>query len=94
MLTGAMTDDAAPFPRPLPVVAFFDVDKTLVNGASAMFLARAARSLGIVGRKDLARFGWEAVKFRRHGERMSVLDEVRERALQLPVVTRQQWNKT
>lgn len=83
MLAGAMTDDAAPFPRPLPVVAFFDIDKTLVNGASAMFLARAARSLGIVGRKDLARFGWEAVKFRRHGERTSVLDEVRERALQL-----------
>lgn len=75
--------DAPTLPRPLPVAAFFDVDKTLVNGASALFLARAARSLGIVGRRDLVRFGIEAMRFRRHGERQSVLDEVRERAMQL-----------
>ncbi|MFD1721238.1 HAD family hydrolase [Amnibacterium endophyticum] len=76
-------EDAPVVPRPLPVAAFFDVDKTLVNGASALFLARAARSLGIVGRRDLVRFGWKALSFRRHGERQSVLDEVRERAMVL-----------
>jgi HAD superfamily hydrolase (TIGR01490 family) len=78
-----MTDDAATTLRPLPVAAFFDIDKTLVNGASLLFLARAARSLGIVSLRDLARFGLKAMSFRRHGERQSVLDEVRDRGMQL-----------
>jgi HAD superfamily hydrolase (TIGR01490 family) len=77
-----MTDDAAQTTG-LPVAAFFDVDKTLVNGASLLFLARAARSLGIVSWRDIARFGWKAFSFRRHGERLSVLDEVRDRGMQL-----------
>ncbi|WP_375388431.1 HAD family hydrolase [uncultured Amnibacterium sp.] len=68
---------------PLPVAAFFDIDKTLVNGASLLFLARAARSLGIVSVRDLARFGWKTVRFRKHGEQLSVLDEVRDRGMQL-----------
>lgn len=78
-----MTDDAAMPVRPLPVAAFFDIDKTLVNGASLLFLARAARSLGIVSLRDLVRFGLKAMSFRRHGERQSVLDEVRDRGMQL-----------
>lgn len=78
-----MINDAAHPPRPLPVAAFFDVDKTLVNGASLLFLARAARAIGIVGLRDLARFGVKSMSFRRHGERLSVLDEVRDRGMQL-----------
>src|ERR1700712_4020411 len=78
-----MTDDAATTLRTLPVAAFFDIDKTLVNGASLLFLARAARSLGIVKLRDLARFGLKAMSFRRHGERQSVLDEVRDRGMHL-----------
>jgi HAD superfamily hydrolase (TIGR01490 family) len=78
-----MTDDAATPPRPLPVAAFFDVDKTLVNGASMLFLARAARSLGIVKWRDLARFGLKSASFRRHGEQLSVIDEVRDRGMRL-----------
>ena len=78
-----MTDDAATPTRSLPVAAFFDIDKTLVNGASLLFLARAARSLGIVSLRDLVRFGLKAMSFRRHGERQSTLDEVRERGMQL-----------
>ncbi len=70
-------------PKRLPVAAFFDVDKTLVNGASLLFLARAARSIGMVPLPDLVRFGWKAVSFRRRGERLSVLDEVRDRGMQL-----------
>lgn len=77
-----MTDDAA-LRTGLPVAAFFDIDKTLVNGASLLFLARAARSLGIVSLRDIVRFGWKAFSFRRHGERMTVLDEVRDRGMQL-----------
>jgi HAD superfamily hydrolase (TIGR01490 family) len=70
-------------PRPLPVAAFFDIDKTLLNGASLLFLARAARTLGIVSLRDLARFGWEAVKFRRRGEHLGVIDEVRDRGMRM-----------
>jgi HAD superfamily hydrolase (TIGR01490 family) len=70
-------------PRPLPVVAFFDIDKTLLNGASLLFLARAARTLGIVSLRDLARFGWEAVRFRRRGEHLGVLEEVRDRGMRM-----------
>lgn len=69
--------------RPLPVAAFFDVDKTLVNGASLLFLARAARSIGMVPLPDLLRFGWKALSFRRRGERLSVLDDVRDRGMRL-----------
>ena len=65
------------------MAAFFDIDKTLVNGASLLFLARAARTLGIVSLRDLARFGWEAVKFRHRGEHLGVLDEVRDRGMRL-----------
>jgi HAD superfamily hydrolase (TIGR01490 family) len=78
-----MTDDAAPLARTLPVAAFFDVDKTLVNGASLLFLARAARSLGIVKWRDIVRFGLKAASFRRKGESLSVLDEVRDRGMRL-----------
>jgi HAD superfamily hydrolase (TIGR01490 family) len=78
-----MTDDAALPARTLPVAAFFDVDKTLVNGASLLFLARAARSLGIVSWRDIMRFGLKAASFRRKGESMSVLDEVRDRGMRL-----------
>jgi HAD superfamily hydrolase (TIGR01490 family) len=78
-----MTDDAEQPASSLPVAAFFDIDKTLVNGASLLFLARAARSLGIVSLRDLARFGWKTVSFRRHGESLSVLGEVRDRGMQL-----------
>jgi HAD superfamily hydrolase (TIGR01490 family) len=78
-----MTDDEAPLRTTLPVAAFFDIDKTLVNGASLLFLARAARSLGIVTWRDLVRFGRKAMSFRRHGEQLSVLDDVRDRGMQL-----------
>jgi HAD superfamily hydrolase (TIGR01490 family) len=69
--------------RPLPVGAFFDVDNTLLHGASLMHLAQAAHGLGMVGMRDLARFGWKAFRFRRSGERLSVLDEVRDRGMVL-----------
>jgi HAD superfamily hydrolase (TIGR01490 family) len=75
--------EAQPPVRPLPVVAFFDIDKTLLNGASLLFLARAARTLGIVHLRDLVRFGWESIRFRRRGEHLGVLDKVRERGMQL-----------
>ena len=69
--------------RPLPVAAFFDVDNTLLHGASLIHLARGARKLGIVGAADIARFGWQELRFRRRGEDLGVLDRVRTRGTQL-----------
>jgi HAD superfamily hydrolase (TIGR01490 family) len=70
-------------PRPVPGGAFFDVDNTLLHGASLMHLAVAAHRLGMVGLRDIVRFGWKALRFRRSGERLSVLDEVRDRGMVL-----------
>ena len=67
----------------LPVGAFFDVDNTLLHGASLMHLARGAYGLRMVGLRDLLRFGWKALRFRRSGERLSVLDQVRDRGMVL-----------
>ena len=67
----------------LPVFAFFDVDNTLLHGASLFTLANAARRLGMVQRRDIVRFAWKAFRFRRRGENLDVLDQVRQRALQL-----------
>jgi HAD superfamily hydrolase (TIGR01490 family) len=67
----------------LPVGAFFDVDNTLLHGAALMQLARGAHGLGLIGARDLARFGWKALRFRQAGERLSVLDQVRDRGMVL-----------
>jgi HAD superfamily hydrolase (TIGR01490 family) len=74
---------ALPTPSSLPVFAFFDVDNTLLHGASLFTLANAARRLGMVKRRDILRFAFKALSFRRKGENLDVLDQVRERALEL-----------
>lgn len=65
------------------MVAFFDVDKTLLHGASLWYLARGARRLGIVRLKDLARFFYQVVRFQRRGEHLGALDRIRDRGMQL-----------
>ena len=51
---------------PVPA-AFFDLDRTLMAGSSAFQFGRAAYQAGLVSRRQLARDGWENVKFRLHG---------------------------
>lgn len=67
----------------LPVVAFFDVDKTLLHGASLWYLARGSRRLGIVRLRDMTRFFYQAVRFQRRGEHLGALDRIRDRGMQL-----------
>lgn len=76
------TPDPA-IPQDLGAAAFFDVDNTLIKGASILLLAR-----GLVRRKfftfrEIADFAWKQVKFRLGGENQGDIDEGREQALAL-----------
>jgi HAD superfamily hydrolase (TIGR01490 family) len=47
--------------------AFFDLDKTLMAGSSGMQFARVATRQGIVGRRQLASWGVEHLRYRMRG---------------------------
>jgi HAD superfamily hydrolase (TIGR01490 family) len=47
--------------------AFFDLDKTLIAGSSGMQFARIAAKQGIVGRRQLASWGYEHLRYRLRG---------------------------
>src|SRR5918911_666544 len=61
--------------------AFFDLDKTLMEGSSAFHFGRAAYRAGMVSRRQLARDVWANLKFRLHGSTDQGTDELRERIL-------------
>jgi HAD superfamily hydrolase (TIGR01490 family) len=61
--------------------AFFDLDKTLIEGSSAVHFGRAAYKAGMVSRRQLARDLWANVKFRLRGSTDAGTDELRERIL-------------
>jgi HAD superfamily hydrolase (TIGR01490 family) len=62
--------------------AFFDLDKTLMEGSSALHFGRAAYRAGMVSRRQLARDVWANLKFRLNGSTDQGTDELRERILQ------------
>ena len=47
--------------------AFFDLDRTLMQGSSAFQFARAARANGLIGRRQLVSDGWANLRFRLRG---------------------------
>ncbi len=63
----------APSLTPVPEVeagrpaAFFDLDKTLMAGSSAMPFARAAAAHGLVRRRQLAKWGRDHLRYRLRG---------------------------
>ena len=61
--------------------AFFDLDKTLMEGSSALHFGRAAYRAGMVSRRQLARDAWANLRFRLHGSTDEGTDELRERIL-------------
>nr|WP_229789607.1 HAD-IB family hydrolase [Pilimelia terevasa] len=74
--------DAAAMPPDPAAAAFFDVDNTIMQGASIYWLARglAARSYFTAG--DLARFAWGQLRFRVLAtENAGHMDRAREMAL-------------
>ena len=77
--------DAAepPPPSERPILAFFDVDNTLMRGASVYYVGRAAFRRGIISWRDIALFGWHQFRFLAVGENRNHLSTAKERALGL-----------
>jgi HAD superfamily hydrolase (TIGR01490 family) len=69
-------------PEPDPAAAaFFDVDNTIMRGASIYYFARGLAARRMFGARDLARFAWGQVAFRMNGEKADHIDAAREAAL-------------
>lgn len=73
---------AARRPRPT-AAAFFDLDNTLIRGASLFHVARGAAAHRFVSSRDIARFACGQFTFRMRGERTGQVASTRERALAL-----------
>ncbi|MFC4605162.1 HAD family hydrolase [Rhodococcus kronopolitis] len=70
--SGEDTGDTAPAaPLDLTAAAFFDVDNTMVQGASIIHFARGLAARKYISYGDMARFGWQQVKFRVTGKENS-----------------------
>jgi len=77
----AKVDQAAPVPDPT-AGAFFDVDNTLMRGASIYHFARGLAARKMFGARDLAEMAWKQVYFRIRGaENPEHIDAAREAAL-------------
>lgn len=76
-----MPEVTSPTPSQNSVLAFFDVDNTLMRGASAYYLGKEAWRCGIVGWRDLALFAWHQFRFVAVGENHKHMTTARERAL-------------
>lgn len=64
--------------------AFFDVDNTMIRGASIYFFGKGMAGRGLVTTSDLVRFGWQQLAFRISGkEDLDAVAGVREKALGL-----------
>jgi HAD superfamily hydrolase (TIGR01490 family) len=61
--------------------AFFDLDKTLIEGSSALHFGRAAYKHGMLSRRQLARDVWANLKFRVRGSTDESTDALRQRVL-------------
>jgi HAD superfamily hydrolase (TIGR01490 family) len=65
-VTAATAQRAAPEPDP-QAAAFFDVDNTLLRGASLYYFVRGLAARNMVGPADLARMAWGQLAFRLRG---------------------------
>jgi HAD superfamily hydrolase (TIGR01490 family) len=77
----AKVENPPPVPDP-SAGAFFDVDNTLMRGASIYYFARGLAARKMFGAKDLARMAWGQIYFRVLGsENADHIDAARETAL-------------
>lgn len=63
--------------------AFFDLDNTIIRGASAFHLAVGLRARGFFSTWDLVTFAVHQARYLAFGEDMSTIDKVRSRALSI-----------
>jgi len=72
---------AVPDPQ---AAAFFDVDNTMIRGASIYFFGKGMAGRGLVTTRDLVQFGWEQLRFRVRGkEDLDAVAGIKEKALGL-----------
>src|SRR3954453_5195328 len=65
--------------EPVRGAAFFDLDKTLMEGSSAFHFARASYNAGQLSRRQLARAVRDNIRFRVHGSTDEATDALRKR---------------
>ena len=76
-------DSLAVAPDPA-AAAFFDVDNTMIRGASIYFFGKGMAGRGLITTSDLLRFGWQQLAFRVKGkENLQAVAEARDKALGL-----------
>src|ERR687885_1755571 len=68
--------------------AFFDLDKTLMEGSSAIHFGRAAYNAGLVSKRQLARDAWANVQFRLKGSTDATTQALWDRILESIAGTR------
>jgi HAD superfamily hydrolase (TIGR01490 family) len=66
-----------------PIVAFFDVDNTLMRGASMYHMAKAARREHIIKTREIFKFAWHQATFLFVGENLKQLGSIKDRAVQI-----------
>ncbi|GAB3402050.1 HAD-IB family hydrolase [Schumannella luteola] len=81
--TGATSTAGAEPSSDRPIVAFFDVDNTLMRGTSLFHVGVEAFRRKVITWRDIAPFVWHQVRFTRVGENDAHLASARERALEL-----------
>ena len=72
----------APIEEPR-TAAFFDLDNTIIRGASAFHLAVGLRTRNFFGTTDLIRFAFHQARYLIFGEDIREIDQVRNRALSI-----------
>ncbi len=66
-----------------PIVAFFDVDNTLMRGASVYYVGLEAFRRRLISFRDIALFAWHQARFLAVGENRNHLSTAKEKALGL-----------
>ncbi|MBF0686534.1 MAG: HAD-IB family hydrolase [Cellulomonas sp.] len=77
------TPRAALVPENTTVAAFFDVDNTIIRGASSFHLAVGLYGRGFFRKRDLVRFAVQQARYLVFGENRHQIDELRSRALEI-----------
>jgi HAD superfamily hydrolase (TIGR01490 family) len=75
-VTGHLPDSAQPV-----IAAFFDVDNTVIRGASSYHLARELYRRKFFGKRDILKFAYTTARYVLRGESKSDINKVRDRAL-------------
>lgn len=70
-------------PTDRPIIAFFDVDNTLMRGASVFYVGLEAFRRKLISWRDIALFAWHQFRFLAVGENRNHLATAKEKALGL-----------